>query len=122
MHTKAIAALPSLNIAISNAHSQVQHLPCSSTWCHKGTASNLHTLSPTPPYPIPHTPGRLQVVRTTHPPEFGPHGVASNPAPTYAKQPGMGWTAGSKKAVGPGAFNSPSHHMRPPSPARAGEG
>ena len=124
-----------------------QRLPCPATTPYKGDsstflcqmASAMHTvrrsacLAPAPgvtralprtvnPVPPPTTPGRLQVVRSTHPPEYGPHGVASNPAPTYAKQPSMSWTGGPKKAVGPRAFNSPSHHLRPPSPARAGEG
>ncbi|KAG2500939.1 hypothetical protein HYH03_000764 [Edaphochlamys debaryana] len=47
-----------------------------------------------------------EVLRTTHPPDLPPQGVAAAPAPTYVHKPGSRPPTG-KKAVGPGAISRP---------------
>lgn len=54
-----------------------------------------------------------EVVRTTHPPDQGPHGVASHPAPTYSKAPADRPSTAQKRAVGPGQFSQANTKARP---------
>lgn len=49
----------------------------------------------------------VQVLRTTHPPDLPPQGVAAAPAPTYVVQPGARPPT-AKKAMGPGALSRPT--------------
>lgn len=49
----------------------------------------------------------LQVVRTTHPPDQAPHGVASNPAPTYVHAPYLKQNK-PRYAAGPGHLSQPN--------------
>ncbi|KAG2427037.1 hypothetical protein HYH02_014682 [Chlamydomonas schloesseri] len=48
-----------------------------------------------------------EVLRTTHPPDLPPQGVAAAPAPTYVVQPGARPPT-AKKAIGPGALSRPT--------------
>lgn len=59
-----------------------------------------------------------EVVRTTHPPEFAPHAVASNPAPSYVLPAGIQRPL-SRKAMGPGHL-SQYNPNQPRSPSRGG--
>lgn len=69
-----------------------------------------------------HPPARVpaQVVRTTHPPEFAPHGVASNPAPSYVL-PATLQRPVARKALGPGHLSQPAI-LRPNSPQKGAWG
>ncbi|GAX82307.1 hypothetical protein CEUSTIGMA_g9736.t1 [Chlamydomonas eustigma] len=65
-----------------------------------------------------------EVVRTTHPPELGPHSVSSHPAPSYS-YPRPSSSPTRPKAVGPGPFNQPvtfGGGSRPSSPVKNGRG
>jgi len=56
------------------------------------------------------------VVRTTHPPELAPHGVASNPAPSYVLPPTLQRPT-PRKSLGPGHLSQPAV-IRPNSPQK----
>ncbi|KAF5834888.1 hypothetical protein DUNSADRAFT_8192 [Dunaliella salina] len=57
-----------------------------------------------------------EVVRTTHPPERAPHGVASNPAPSYVLPPSLQRPT-QRKSLGPGHLSQPAI-IRPNSPQK----
>ncbi|KAL6762185.1 hypothetical protein V8C86DRAFT_2522077 [Haematococcus lacustris] len=63
-----------------------------------------------------------EVVRTTHPPEQGPHGVASHPAPSYVLPPGIQRPAARNHLTAFVGQGGPSSALRDKSPARGRKG